>query len=268
MSVQFGRWNLDRKPIDASYFEKTKAAISPYGPDGGHAYFGDHIGILYRAFHTTQESRREKQPHSLKSGAIITWDGRLDNRTELIRDLGRVLTIDPTDLEIVATAYDRWGTDCFSRLIGDWALAVWDGRVPSLTLAKDFLGVRQLYYSIDRDRIMWSTILDPIVLLSERRFLLSEEYIAGWLSFNPAAHLTPYVGVHSVPPSSYVLLSPGKRTVKKYWDFNPAKRIVYQTDREYEDHFRTVFAEVIRRRLRTDSPILAELSGRRRLWWG
>jgi len=53
----------------------------------------------------------------------------------------------------------------------------------------------------------------------------------------------------------------GKETISKYWDFDPAKRIRYRDDTEYEEHFRTVFAEAVRRMLRSDSPVLAELSG-------
>ena len=100
-----------------------------------------------------------------------------------------------------------------------------------------------------------------LVLFSGRQLALDEEYIAGWLSFFPAADRTPYADIHSVPPSSFVRLKPGSRTVRQYWDFDPAKRIEYRTDAEYEEHFRAVFAESLRRRLRTDSPILAELSG-------
>ena len=47
----------------------------------------------------------------------------------------------------------------------------------------------------------------------------------------------------------------------RHWDFDPAARIRYRTDSEYEEHFRVVFAESVRRRLRSDAPILAELSG-------
>jgi asparagine synthase (glutamine-hydrolysing) len=49
--------------------------------------------------------------------------------------------------------------------------------------------------------------------------------------------------------------------VRKYWDFDPGKRIRYRSDREYEEHFRTVFLESVRRRLRSDCSVLAELSG-------
>src|SRR5262249_1884057 len=261
MSAQFGRWNHDGTPVDARYLQKATAVISPYGPDAESLYTKHDMAIVYRAFHITKESRRETQPYMTASGAIITWDGRLDNRAELIGTLGELLTADSTDVSIVAAAYDHWGTDCLSRLIGDWALSIWNPAKRSLLLAKDPIGTRQLYYSFDQDQVTWSTILDPLLLLAGKTFPLNEEYIAGWLSFFPAAHLTPYAGIHSVPPSCFVLLRPGSCSVKKYWDFDPGKRIVYSTDGEYEEHFRAVFGQAVRRRLRSDSPILAELSG-------
>jgi asparagine synthase (glutamine-hydrolysing) len=261
MSVQFGRCNLDGEPVDPRNIDQVRTVLAPYGPDGEGYICRDNFGILYRAFQTTKESRNEVQPHLSKSGAIITWDGRLDNREELIGQLGRELSSNSTDLTIVSAAQDRWGTDCFARLIGDWALSIWDQKDQSLVLAKDFVGTRHLYYSVENDRVTWCTVLDPLVLFAGRSFILEEEYIAGWLSFFPAPHLTPYVGIHSVPPSCFVRLAKGTHQLNRYWDFNPAKKIRYRTDAEYEEHFRDVFAESIRRRLRSGTPVLAELSG-------
>ncbi|MGC0775702.1 MAG: hypothetical protein WCD68_00740, partial [Candidatus Acidiferrum sp.] len=253
MSIQFGRWNFDGKPVDRHYLEKVSPLISPHGPDGAGSYSKGDISILYRAFHTTEESRRESQPHVTSSGFILTWDGRLDNRAELIGRLRDLVTVHSTDVEIVSAAFEYWWEDSLSMLIGDWALSIWNPHTRSLTLAKDPIGTRHLYYACDDKQVSWSTILDPLVLLAGKTFALCEEYIAGWFSFFPAAHLTPYVGIHSVPPSSSVLIRPGKHIVSKYWDFDPSKRIRYRTDGEYEEHFRTVFAEAVRRRLRSDS---------------
>lgn len=261
MSVQFGRWNIDGLPVDREYLTKAGEMLAPYGPDGGDTYIKDNAGILYRAFHTTKESRKETQPLVTPSGAVLCWDGRLDNRQELVQELRGKVTADSTDLAVVAAAYEGCGTKSFAKLIGDWALSVWDPKSRSVILAKDPIGTRHLYYSSDQKQITWSTILDPLVLLSEKKFSLEEEYIAGWLSFFPATHLTPYVGIHSVPPCCFVRLEPGRQTTHKYWDFDPSKRIRYRTDGEYEEHFRQVFRESVRRRLRSDSPVLAELSG-------
>jgi asparagine synthase (glutamine-hydrolysing) len=261
MSAQFGRCNFDGKPVNRQELDRVRPVLAQYGPDAEGIFCKDNIGIIYRAFHTTRESSLENQPNVSPSGAVITWDGRLDNRSELIHQLGGELSSDSSDLLIVAASYEHWGTDSFAKLIGDWAVAVWNPRGQTLVLAKDFIGTRHLYYSIDKDQVGWCTVLDPLVLFVGKPFSLSAEYIAGWLSFFPAAHLTPYVGIHSVPPSSFVSLRLGKHAITKYWDFDPSKRIRYQTDGEYEEHFRKAFAEAVKRRLRSDSPVLAELSG-------
>jgi asparagine synthase (glutamine-hydrolysing) len=263
MSVQFGRWNFEGQAPAREYIEKVSATLAPYGPDSNESYSKGGVKILYRAFHTTKESHREVQPHVTASGAVVTWDGRLDNRAELISELRDSLTICSTDVSIVGTAYEKWGSDCFAKLIGDWALSVWNPVHRSVLLAKDPIGTKHLFYSIDSYQISWCTILDPLVRLAGKTFSICEEYIAGWLSMFPATHLTPCVGIHAVPPSSSVLLRPGKQVISKYWDFDPDERIHYRTDAEYEEHFRTVFAKAVQRRLRSDRPVLSELSGGR-----
>jgi asparagine synthase (glutamine-hydrolysing) len=261
MSVQFGRWNFDGQAVDRDYLEKVDSVIAPYGPDNSGSFAETSISILYHAFHTTKESRRETQPHVTARGTILTWDGRLDNREDLIRQLRDFVTVASTDVAIVAAAYQYWGSACFAMLIGDWALSLWDPHTRSLILAKDPIGTRHLYYSFDDKQVTWSTILDPLVLFADKTFVLCEEYIAGWFSYFPATHLTPYIGIHSVPPSSSVVLRPGQHALQKYWDFDPDSRVLYHNDAEYEEHYRVVFAESIRRRLRSDRPVLAELSG-------
>jgi asparagine synthase (glutamine-hydrolysing) len=261
MSVQFGRWNFHGVPATPDYLASVRALVAPYGPDGEGRYCMGGVDLLYRFFHTTKESSQEQQPFVSRSGAVINWDGRLDNREELVRKLNGGVSIAETDVSIVAAAYDRWETGCFRKLLGDWAFSIWNPGSRSLILAKDFVGTRHLYYSTEQNEVVWSTILDPLVLLAGKSLPLDEGYIAGWLSSFPAAHLTPYVGIHSVPPSSFVKLTPGRQEISRYWAFDGAKKIRYHEDAEYEEHFRAIFAESVRRRLRSDSPILAELSG-------
>jgi asparagine synthase (glutamine-hydrolysing) len=261
MSVQFGRWSFDGELLPRDFCEKINTLLAPYAPDNCNFYHKDGISVIYRAFHTTRESRRELQPHISRSGAVITWDGRLDNRSEFIQHFRSSLAHDSADVSIVAAAYDQWGTGCFGKLTGDWVLSIWDPGQCALIFAKDPIGTRPLYYSAGKDQVVWSSILDPLVLFAGKTFALQEEYIAGWLSSFPDTHLTPYIGIDSVPPSCFVHLERGRRTVSKYWDFDPGNRICYRTDTEYEEHFRDVFRQAVQRRLRSDGPVLAELSG-------
>jgi asparagine synthase (glutamine-hydrolysing) len=235
--------------------------IARFGPDGCASYCKENLGIVYRAFHTTKESCHEAQPCVTKSGLVLTWTGRLDNREDLIAELQAGLPYNAPDVSIVAAAYERWKTACCAKLIGDWAFTAYDPANRTLILAKDFVGTRQLYYSIDKNHVTWSTVLDPLVALAGRSLTLDAEYIAGWLASLPAPWLTPYVEIPSVPPCCFVRISSGTTTVVKYWDFEGNIRIQYGTDREYEDHFRAVFFNAIRRRLHSNHPVVAELSG-------
>lgn len=261
MSVQFGTWNFDGRLTEREDLRRISTLLSPYGPDGSGEYAKGGVSILYRAFHTTKESRLETQPYLLRSGAVLTWNGRLDNRSELLSELSFELRSDAPDAAIVAAAYDRWETRILPKLVGDWALSVYDPLERALLLAKDFLGSRPLYYSSDETQITWSSLLDPFVFLSRRTIQLDEEYLAGWITALPAAHLTPYAGIHSVPPSSFARISEGNCTIQKYWNFARSKEIRCATDRDYQAQFRALFAQSVRRRLRSDSPVLAELSG-------
>ena len=261
MSVQFGKCNFDGKPVDPKDLDEVRPVLAPFGPDREGFICKGNLAILYRAFHTTKESSGEIQPHISEPGFVLTWDGRLDNRKELIAQLNDGLSCTSTDVEIVAAAYQRWQTDSFAKLIGDWALSIWNSKERSLVLAKDFIGRCPLYYSVRGNEVSWCSIPDVLVLLGDHPLKLEFEYIAGWLAAFPASHLSPFVGIHSVPPSSFVYMGKGTERVVRYWDFDPNNEVLYRSDGDYEEHFRHLFTESVRRRLRSNTPIVAELSG-------
>jgi asparagine synthase (glutamine-hydrolysing) len=261
VSAQFGKFNFDGRPVEPSDLSRIRSLLVPHGPDCEGSLCEGNFGILYRAFNTMQKGPRESQPFVNSSGITVTWDGRLDNRAELLTQMQGALSQEATDVEIVTAGYELWGMNCFEKLIGDWALSIWDPLRQTVVLARDFIGTRHLYYSFDPESVTWSTILDPFLLLGNKKLQLEEEYIAGWLSWFPESHLTPFVGIQSVPPACVVQLRNGIRTVTTYWRFDSAKRVRYSTDSEYEEHFRTVFAQSVRRRLRSGGPVVAELSG-------
>jgi asparagine synthase (glutamine-hydrolysing) len=260
MSVQAGIWNFDGEPVTQASLTQIGAILAEDGPDGETIHLAGSMGMLYRPFHTTRESRLEHQPHLSNSGNLITWDGRLDNRDELLSQLGNTTQDDKTDVSIVSDAFDCWGTECFAKLTGDWAVAIWNGQKKEILLARDYIGVKHLFYYPSPGKIIWCSCLEAL-LLCGNHFNLCEEYIAGYLTFDPEAHLTPYREIHSVPPSSFIRIRPEGCGTTKYWRFNPCSKTRYKTDTDYELHFRHLFRGAVRRRLRTDSPILADLSG-------
>lgn len=260
MSVQAGTWNVDGQPATQEMVAKISSLVAGYGPDGESIFVNGPVAMLYRPFHTTADSRRESQPYRLNDGTLITWDGRLDNRIELAVELELDRPLATTDVAIIGAAFEEWGTDCFQRLIGDWALCVWNPEDEELILARDYIGARQLFYYLRRNTVVWSSHLVSLAMLGDQ-FTICDEYVAGYLAFQPEAHLTPYEQVRSVPPGAFVVFHDSKAAVHRYWAFDRSHKVRYRKDAEYEEHFRYLFRQAVRRRLRTDSPVLATLSG-------
>jgi asparagine synthase (glutamine-hydrolysing) len=260
MGAQFGSWNFDGRGTPSGYLDGVKRLLSPFGPDGHEQYHGRGLDLLCCTFVTTEQNP-SRQPCLLDSGEVLMWDGRLDNGRELIREIGASLSPNSSDIEIVAAAWSRWHQESLAKLIGDWALSLWNPRDRCLFLAADILATRHLCYAIDEDYVQWCSLPDPLVLLAERSLSLDEEYIAGWLASFPAPYLTPFREIRRVPPASLVLIRPGSRTIRRYWDFDGSRRIRYAKDADYQEHFLELFRQSVRRRLRSNFPVLAELSG-------
>lgn len=262
MSGLAGIFKFDpRDPVSRSELLELARGMTRIGPDGGKEHVTRNLGMAYRAFHTTSESHLEDQP-LVRDGCVLTWDGRLDNREEIRKRISVATDEALTDAELVLAAFRKWGDTCLADLIGDWALALWDTAKRELILARDYIGVRRLFYRLDESGITWCTLLEPLVLTSARKLHLDSDYLAGCLYPRPPLEATPYVEIRSAIPGSILTFQDGgKQVTRRYWSLNPHARIRYSTDSEYEEHFRELLYVAVDRRLRADRAILAELSG-------
>lgn len=261
MSALGGIYNFDDKPVDERLLMALGSELESHGPDGGDAVTAGAIGLVYRALHTNRESRLERQPLISTGRHILCWDGRLDNRSELISQLAAELNHDRTDAAIVMAAYLKWGANCLVRFIGDFALSLWDPESRMLLLARDAIGPRPLYYHANKDRIVWSSELMPLVGLRDVDLQINDEYVAGYLARGVEIDITPYKDIYAVVPGHVAIVRDGRVGVRKFWQLNPKTKIRYQSDEEYEEHFRSLFRDAVRCRLRVDGPVWVTLSG-------
>jgi asparagine synthase (glutamine-hydrolysing) len=257
MNIHVGIWNFDGREIDGGLLVRLRNFLKPEMAGEVRLLQKNSLAILYDASGTNTQPVAGLAP---ENRPWIFWDGRLDNRRDLE---SRVFAVPGrgTDTDVLRETYERGGVDAFSQIVGDWAICcVYEAR-RDLVLARDFVGARSLFYRIQKSLVMWSNVLEALLVGEDRLPELSEEYLAGWLSFFPEAHRTPYRDIFSVPPASFVRITPNNVTVHKYWNLESAKPVRYRTDRQYEEHFVSVFREAVRRRIAHSEPILAELSG-------
>src|SRR5215467_14587736 len=191
---------------------------------------------------------------------MLHWDGRLDNRDDLLLRLRDSLQGETSNEAIARAAYERWGTDGLVHLIGDWSLVLRNRINRTTVLASDFAGVRPLYYHVQAGRVLWSSRLQSLVEATNISDL-DDEFIAGFLSIGGYPNRTPYKGIYSVPPGHAVCVSSDKTSIRRFWESPIGDVIRYRSERRYEEQLRALFREAVAVRLQTEAPVLAEVSG-------
>jgi asparagine synthase (glutamine-hydrolysing) len=261
MSGHAGIYYYDHRPIDRSLAERLGAGLSRQGPDGGSERIGDGLLMVYRAFHVEPESYLETQPYVSPRGNWMTWDGRLDNRDDLLLLVKDHLEDDTTDVALAMAAYEKWGEPGFNRLIGDWSLALWDKANKSVVLASDYLGVRPLYYYTSNDCVAWSSDLGQVVSWFGVENDLDNHYIAAFLTVTPRNDRTIYRHIYFVPCAHHVRVSSDGIKKASFWSPPFETRLRYESENDYAEHLVHLFREVVLSRIRTSHGVCCDLSG-------
>jgi asparagine synthase (glutamine-hydrolysing) len=261
-----GIWNLDGRPAQKEEIADLRAALSGRAVDGQEFWTQGSVGFAYQHLRITPESVAESQPLLAPSGAVIVFDGRLDNREELISSLegGQGSAKTSSDAALVLAAYDRFGERFPEYLNGDFALAVFDPRKQQLLLARDAIGVRPLYYCNLRNTFVFASEIKAILAHPEVDGRPNDDALADLLMPGDARcrDLTCFRGIFSLVPGHLGTVTPTRRwTVRQYFTFDSSRSIRYKFFPEYAEAFCTLFDQAVRRRIRSAYPTAVSVSG-------
>jgi asparagine synthase (glutamine-hydrolysing) len=259
MSIIFGIKLAEGNMVEEPQLLKMAQATERFATDGTMVRRRRRIGMGIQPFHTHQRSHLETQPLLDAFGNMLALDGRIDNCQELCRLL-EIEEPNASDSAIVLTAFRRWGTDCFAKLVGDWAVVVWSDVKRQLILARDHAGSRTLYIAESDCQIRWSTYLETLVQ-PDQCFALDRGYLACFVSGCFRLHMTPYSGIYAVLPGHYLVLGERGHSTHRHWVWQTRGPVRYQTDSDYEAHFLNLFTTSILRRTGPGAPTIAQLSG-------
>ena len=260
MSILFGVRAADGESVAENQLRQLALATDRYAPDGNFVLVRANVGMGFQPCYTHERSKLDAQPAVAARGNMLSFDGRLDNYEELRVELDLPCKSTP-DSEIVLAAFDRWGESCFSRLVGDWALALWSSSDRVLYLARDHAGTRTLYYELAQGRVRWRTHLETFFVDSPAR-AIDEVYAASYLAGLSIGELTPYEHVRAVPPAHFIRIEGQSISRKQHWSCWRARgEIRYPSDDDYRENFLLLFKEAVRRRTGNGAPVVAQLSG-------
>lgn len=255
-------WGILKQP-DGIVTVPEIMGVSPstqlYATGPAISYIRGRFGVGVQPYVSQERSGLEVGPISDSYRNVVAWDGRIDNY-ESLQDALEFNSQRPSESQMVLAAFRKWGVDTFSRITGDWSLALWSALDRSLYLVRDHAGTRTLYVHFDGQTTKWATHLDTLLEWSGS-IPLSRTYIGCYMACAELRSLTPYQEVFSVPPGHYLALTPHGSFLRWHWSALEIERCVCASDRDYEERFLDLFRQAVNRRIGRSKTVLAELSG-------
>jgi asparagine synthase (glutamine-hydrolysing) len=264
-----GEIRFDQSAIDICTLNTINHFMTPRGPDGYGLFQQGSLAVGHRRLSIIDLSQQASQPMvDNVLGLTIVFNGCIYNyqalRTELEHQ-GYVF-FSHGDTEVVLKAFHAWGWRCVERFHGMFAFAIAERDSGRLTLARDRLGIKPLYYTESAKRLRFASSLPA--LLTDRTLDTELDPIAlhYYLHFHavvPAPH-TILKAIRKLPPATVRIIEPnGQSAMHHYWqpDFVPLDAERTYSFADWQQAVLDALRRAVQRRLVADVDVGVLLSG-------
>lgn len=234
------------------------------GPDGSGMEFRGQAGLGHRRLSIIDLSGGS-QPMSTEDGRLtVVFNGEIYNFPELRRELeakGHVFRTH-SDTEVFLHGYRAWGDDLLLRLNGMFAFALWDAGEKRLLAGRDRLGKKPFYYHAAADRFLFASEMKSILADPKVPRRIDPAAVDAFFSFGYIpAPTTIFMDVAKLRPGHCLAWEAGKVKVRQYWDVAYKPDPDCKTEDDYVDKLEGLLSAAVKRRLLSDVPLGAFLSG-------
>jgi asparagine synthase (glutamine-hydrolysing) len=253
----------DEREFRPELVHRMTETITHRGPDDEGIYVGRGIGLGFRRLSIIDVAGGH-QPISNEDGSIwVMLNGEIYNYPELHRELsGRGHRFSTrSDTETIVHLYEEYGEECFTRLRGMFAIALWDSRGRKLLLARDRVGKKPLFYAANGKRILFGSELKCLLADDCFPYDINVQAVSDYFSLGYVpAPKTIYSAAQKLLPGHYLVCSAKGIQVKRFWEISFG-HIENRTEDEWCELLRHELCEVTRIRLMSEVPLGAFLSG-------
>ena len=244
--------------------DRMTDSLDHRGPDDRGTFVDGDVALGHRRLSIIDLGGGHQPMISADGRYVLVYNGEIYNYAELRRDLiarGASFRTE-SDTEVLLQLLERDGTAALHRLNGMFAFALFDTRERELLLVRDRIGIKPLYYIADGGRLLFAS--ETKALLHETRWDrdLNPHALRDYLVFRYVpGPVTLFRNVRRLPPGSFLRFHRGEVQVERYWSPPEASRRQDRPEGEYLDELEELMERSVRRRLISDVPVGAYLSG-------
>lgn len=252
------------QPIETDTLRSMIQSLQHRGPDEFGIYRDAWAGLASARLSIVDLSGGQ-QPIGNEDGSVwIVYNGEIFNYVELrpmLEARGHTFSTH-CDTEIIVHLYEEFGPQCLNYLNGQFAIALWDARNRTLFLARDRVGIRPLYYTVQGDRLLFGSEVKAILAGPEVQATIDPAALRQVFTFwSPLPPQSIFRGINEVPPGHYLLVREGQLSLQRYWALDFSEDAAPRSDDDYLEEFEHLLVDATQIRLRADVPVGAYLSG-------
>ncbi len=204
--------------------ENMMEAIRHRGPDAGGKYVDEDIALGHRRLSIIDVSEQGNQPlYSEDGNFVLVFNGEIYNYKEIrkeLKALGYHFRTE-TDSEVLIYGYQEYGAELLQKLRGMFAFVIWDKKEKTLFGARDFFGIKPLYYALMGDTLMFSSEIKAFLMHPAFIKELNPDALEEYLTFQYSAmEETFFKNVYRLQPAHYFIFKNNEFTVRRYWDIH------------------------------------------------
>ena len=258
-----GQVFMDDRMPDTGILMKMNSALIHRGPDSDGIHQAPGVGLAMRRLAIIDLSTGD-QPICNEDGSLwIVFNGEIFNFQQLRADLVKAGHQFKTqsDTECILHLYEDHADECVQHLNGQFAFALWDSNRQRLLLARDRMGQKPLYYSLQGDTLFFSSELNSLLSGLPNRPEINLDAIDLYLGLQYIPDpLTAYQDIYKLPPAHQLTWQQGKLEIKRYWQAPFAPKWD-QPAQQLEETLRDKLRHAVEIRMLSDVPLGAHLSG-------
>ncbi len=247
---------------DPADLDRMCAAIVHRGPDDQGTFVRNNIALGMRRLSIIDLESGAQPIFNETNDCLIVFNGEIYNyrsiREELEKKGHRFKT--SSDTETILHAFEEWGKNCVTRLNGMFAFAIWDERNKRLFMARDRLGIKPIYYYVDKDRLVFASELKSLLQARDIPRHINLKALDTFLSFEYIPDsLSILNDIHKLPAAHTLEYKDGHTTTERYWDVQYAAYDWQET--ACVEKLRELLFDAVKIRLMSEVPLGAFLSG-------
>ena len=250
--------------VQAEEIRRMTRTIVHRGPDDEGYFLSGAVGLGFRRLSIIDLGGGHQPMTDAQESVWVIFNGEIYNFKELRSGLEKEGYVfrSSSDTEVIVNGYKKWGIDVLNHLNGMFALAIWDVEKKQLLIARDRMGIKPLYYTLENNQLRFASEIRALLAGQKTKPAVDPIGLNLFLRYRyTPSPLTIFNGIKKLAPGTRLIAVQGAVHIERWWHYTPVPFDRMPTPHQAREELLDLYQKALDRHLISDVPLGVLLSG-------